>query len=35
MGFSSGIKGREGRQASRAADFAVPNFQCLQKAILG
>ncbi len=29
-----GIIGREGRQASRAADFAVPGFQYLKKAIL-
>jgi len=29
-----GILGREGRQAASAADFAVPEFQHLQKAIL-
>jgi len=29
-----GIKGREGSQAARAADFAVPQFRCLQKLLL-
>eukprot|EP01125_Pyxidicula_operculata_P011070 TRINITY_DN3616_c0_g1_i1.p1 TRINITY_DN3616_c0_g1~~TRINITY_DN3616_c0_g1_i1.p1 ORF type:complete len:1085 (-),score=233.00 TRINITY_DN3616_c0_g1_i1:119-3373(-) len=29
-----GIKGREGAQAARAADFAVPQFRCLQRLLL-
>lgn len=29
-----GIKGREGAQAARAADFAVPQFRCLERLLL-
>lgn len=34
MLLSAGIKGKEGRQASRNSDYAVPKFKHLRKLLL-